>query len=103
MTTNSAIMRNGLREALHTFRRDLVAAAVTVALLALLTHYIGDFSWVEALLAAVAPLSMMLDVKLTIEGWCGPAELDPNDAELVDVHVDRRGRLHGSWRRRPQQ
>jgi hypothetical protein len=52
--------------------------------------------------AAIAPVCMMLGIKLLIEGWLGPAELATDDAVLVDVHVDRRGRFHGAWRR-PQQ
>ena len=95
-------MRNDLNEALHAYRRDLLAAAITTVVLAPMIHFAGDLTWLVAIAAALAPIVMMLGVKLAIEGWVGPAELD-TDAELVDVHVDRRGRIHGSWRKRPQE
>ena len=97
-------MRNDLKDALHTYRRDGAAAAITTVILTPLFHYAATVTWLEAIGLAVAPLGIMLGVKLFIEGWFGPAaDLDTDDAELVDVRVDRRGRLHGSWRRRPQE
>ena len=95
-------MRNDLKDALHEYRRDAIATSITVGILSPMIHQVTAFTWPEAIGVVLAPLGVMLGVKLVIDGWFGPAELDPVEAELVDVHVDRRGRLHGSWRPRPK-
>ena len=95
-------MRNDLKDALHEHRRDAIAITITVGILAPMIHHVAALTWPEALGVVLAPLGMMLGVKLAIDGWFGPAELDTDEAELVNVHVDRRGRLHGSWRPRPK-
>ncbi len=96
-------MRNKLQEAWYKSRSAWLATVMTIALLAPTVHHFDLLTWPQAIAIVAGPLFMIHSFKRAIEDWARTAELDTDDAELVDVHIDRRGRLRGSWRQRPHE